>query len=186
MRTGSMPWRNGSRRRKPGEPDCADARGRASGNICRDRRSERLAPSDRRKRLLGLLGTDASVLDGSAFGQAGVQRRDIALEDLPRDQPVFEDIDLALDYGALGFTDERDPRRAGISRSKRSKILDEMISACQRYIGSEFLDALKARCREILGAEGAWSLDVSEADPNVVRFRYPAAAGRRLPTLLPR
>ena len=91
-----------------------------------------------------------------------------------------------MDYGALGFTDERDPRRAGISRSKRSKILDEMISACQRYIGSEFLDALKARCREILGAEGAWSLDVSEADPNVVRFRYPAAAGRRLPTLLPR
>jgi hypothetical protein len=96
-----------------------------------------------------------------------------------------EDIDLAVDYGALGFTGERDPRREGISRDKRNQILDNMIAACQRYIGSEFLDALQARCREILGAEGAWSLDLSKQDPNVVRFRYPAAAGRSLAYIAP-
>jgi nucleotidyltransferase AbiEii toxin of type IV toxin-antitoxin system len=86
-----------------------------------------------------------------------------------------EDIDLAVDYAALGFTRERDPRREGISKSRRNAILAEMMAECQRYIGSEFLEALRARCHEILGAEG-WSLEVSGQDPNVVRFAYPAAA----------
>src|SRR5208337_4824568 len=40
-----------------------------------------------------------------------------------------EDIDLAVDYAALGFTGDRDPRRDGISTSKRNKILAEMMNA---------------------------------------------------------
>src|SRR3984893_18816794 len=68
-----------------------------------------------------------------------------------------EDIDLAVDYVALGFTGERDPRREGISKTKRASILDEMMAECRRYIGGEFLDVLKARCGDILGATGAWS-----------------------------
>src|SRR5580658_8377651 len=86
-----------------------------------------------------------------------------------------EDIDLAVDYEALGFKGERDPRREGISKTKRAGILDEMMTECRRYVGSEFLDVLKARCGEILGATDAWSLNVSEQDPNVVQFRYPTA-----------
>jgi hypothetical protein len=96
-----------------------------------------------------------------------------------------EDIDLAVDYAALGFIGERDPRREDISRTRRAGILDEMMAACQRYIGGEFLDALRARCREILGATDAWSLDVSEQDPNVVRFRYPTAIARNLAYVSP-
>jgi Nucleotidyl transferase AbiEii toxin, Type IV TA system len=91
-----------------------------------------------------------------------------------------EDIDLAVDYTALGFTGARDPRQEGISRSKRTNILDEMMTACQRYIGGEFLDVLKARCEEVLGAGDDWSLTVDPQDPNIIRFRYPAASAKAL------
>lgn len=42
-----------------------------------------------------------------------------------------EDIDLAVDYVALGFTGEKDPRKEGISKTKRNGILDEMMPAHQ-------------------------------------------------------
>jgi hypothetical protein len=96
-----------------------------------------------------------------------------------------EDIDLAVDYVALGFTGERDPRREDISKTKRAGILDDMMVACQRYIGGEFLVALNTRCQEILGTDGAWSLTVSEQDPNVVQFRYPGATATGLPYVTP-
>lgn len=95
-----------------------------------------------------------------------------------------EDVDLAVDYVALGFTGERDPRREGISKSRRNAILGEMMVECQRYIGGAFLDAMKTRCKEILGAE-AWSLEVSGQDPNVVRFEYPAASAKGLAYVVP-
>jgi len=95
-----------------------------------------------------------------------------------------EDIDLAVDYAALGFTGERDPRQEGISRSKRNAILDAMMAECQRYIGDEFLKALQGRCEEILGAE-AWSLGVSDRDLNVVRFHYPPASTGQLAYVAP-
>ena len=41
-----------------------------------------------------------------------------------------EDIDLAVDYAALGFTGARDPRREDISKSKRNAILAEMMNEC--------------------------------------------------------
>lgn len=87
-----------------------------------------------------------------------------------------EDIDLAVDYVALGFTDDRDPRREDLSKTKRAAILAEMMTACQRYIGGEFVEILRGHCGEILGHSDAWGIDVSDQDPNVVRFRYPAAA----------
>jgi hypothetical protein len=96
-----------------------------------------------------------------------------------------EDIDLAVDYVALGFTGARDPRKEGISKKKRTDILAEMMVACQQYIRSEFLDALKARCEEVLGPAGAWSLNVSEQDPNVLQFRYPAAGAKNLAYVSP-
>jgi hypothetical protein len=97
-----------------------------------------------------------------------------------------EDIDLAVDYVALGFTGERDPRHEEISKTRRAAILADMMAACQQYIGSEFLDALKARCQDVLGPAGPWSLDVSEQDPNVVRFRYPTASSKSLAYVVPR
>ena len=96
-----------------------------------------------------------------------------------------EDIDLAVDYAALGFTGERDPRREDISKTRRNAILAGMMVECQRYIGGEFLDTVNTRCREILGADETWSLEVSKQDPNVVQFRYPTASARGLDYLNP-
>jgi hypothetical protein len=96
-----------------------------------------------------------------------------------------EDIDLAVDYVALGFTGERDPRREDISKTRRNAILAGMMVECQRYIGGEFLDALKARCEDILGKSATWSLHVSDQDPNVVQFRYPTASAKGLNYLNP-
>lgn len=96
-----------------------------------------------------------------------------------------EDIDLAVDYAALGFTGARNPRREEMSKTRRARILAEMMTECQRYIGGEFLDALKTRCEEVLGATGAWTLDVSAQDPNVVRFPYPAASTKNLAYVVP-
>jgi hypothetical protein len=91
-----------------------------------------------------------------------------------------EDIDLAVDYAALGFVGDRDPRRGDISKTKRATILAEMMDSCQRYIGTEFIQALDKRCRELLGPPDAWSLGVSEQDANVVRFRYPGSTAKSL------
>jgi len=96
-----------------------------------------------------------------------------------------EDIDLAVDYAALGFTGSRDPRQENISKSKRADILKEMMAECQRYIGGEFLDVLKARCREVLGTVDAWDLGVSGQDPNIVEFRYPASTTKSLSYVAP-
>lgn len=96
-----------------------------------------------------------------------------------------EDIDLAVDYAALGFTGDKDPRHADISKTKRAAILAEMMTTCQRYVGVEFVDALRARCGDVLGPEGAWSLDVSAQDHNVVQFRYPAASAKSLSYISP-
>ena len=96
-----------------------------------------------------------------------------------------EDIDLAVDYVALGFTGERDPRREDISKTKRAAILAGMMVECQRYIGGEFLNALVTRCREVLGTDGSWSLEVSKQDPNIVQFRYPTASAKGLAYVTP-
>jgi len=68
-----------------------------------------------------------------------------------------EDIDLAVDYAALGFTGPRDPRRQGLSRTKQTKLLGEMLRDCQRYIGSEFIREFRTRCEAVLGRDGIWS-----------------------------
>ncbi len=91
-----------------------------------------------------------------------------------------EDIDLAVDYAALGFTWARDPRQEGISRSKRTRILAEMMIECQRYIGGQFFQAVIARFQEILGVGNTWSLTVDPRDPNIIRFRYPTASSKAL------
>lgn len=96
-----------------------------------------------------------------------------------------EDIDLAVDYVALGFTGEKDPRREGLSNTKRNAILDEMMAACQQYIGGEFLATLKKRCGEVLGAGGPWTVKVSEHDPHAVEFHYPPASTKTLAYIAP-
>lgn len=100
-------------------------------------------------------------------------------------QRFSEDIDLAVDFERLGFTGERDPRRADLSYSKRQPLLDEMLEACQRYITGSFMAALRARVGEAL-REGGWALQVSDHDSNAVEFTYPAALDTQLDYIRPR
>lgn len=86
-----------------------------------------------------------------------------------------EDIDLAVDFAALGFTGNHDPRQEGLSRTKRQVILDEMLAACRDYIRTEFIDTLRARCIAVLGPPGEWELLVEAEAPDNVLFRYPSA-----------
>lgn len=97
-----------------------------------------------------------------------------------------EDIDLAVDYVALGFTGDKDPRREDISKTKRNAILDEMMETCRGYIASEFLETLRKQCVEVLGGQDGWRLEVSKVDLNAVQFEYPRASTKGLEYLNPR
>ena len=149
-----------------------------AGIVRRNSGSQGIARSHYRKGLLGLLDAETAFLDRALSGRLLFKGGTSLSKIFHAINRFSEDIDLAVDYAALGFTGERDPRREDISKTRRAGILAEMMTACRQYIGGEFLDALKTRCQEVLGAAGAWSLDVSGQDPNVVRFRYPAATAR--------
>lgn len=95
-----------------------------------------------------------------------------------------EDIDLAVDYSLLGFVGEKDPRQEGVSRSRQTRILAEMLIACARYIRTGFVPILRARLSEMLG-EGGWTLTFDETDPHVVRFQYPKSGTPALSYIAP-
>ena len=90
-----------------------------------------------------------------------------------------EDIDLAVDFEKLGFTDKRDPRQDGLSNTKRQFLLNEMLIACRNYIASPFLEVLTARIGNILGDKG-WVIEILSDDPHSVEFEYPGALDSRL------
>jgi hypothetical protein len=94
-----------------------------------------------------------------------------------------EDIDMAVDYVALGFTGERDPL-APMSNTKRTKLLDEMLAVCRDYIASDFLSSLQSRMAEILLPDSDWDLYVDPEDGHIVNFRYPAAV-EKIPYVRP-
>ena len=96
-----------------------------------------------------------------------------------------EDIDLAVDYAALGFTGLRDPRQAALSKSKRAALLEALLTECQRYIRVEFVPALRSACSSVLGAQAPWDVSVDERDHHIVRFRYPEGVTQRLTYVAP-
>jgi hypothetical protein len=96
-----------------------------------------------------------------------------------------EDIDLAVDYAPLGFVGERDPVTE-MSRTRREKLLDEMMTACQEYIADLFLDAFRTRCAAAIRDPESWTLAVSDDDPNAVEFVYPSANLRPVDFVKPR
>ena len=89
-------------------------------------------------------------------------------------QRFSEDIDMAVDYVALGFTGDRDPL-APMSNTKRTKLLDEMLAVCREYIAGDFLSSLRSRMSGILPSQAEWDLYVDPEDGHIVNFRYPSA-----------
>jgi len=99
-------------------------------------------------------------------------------------QRFSEDIDLAVDFGRLGFTGHKDPRRDDLSHTKRQPLLDEMLDACRRWIAGPFMASLRSRTTEVLGGNG-WVLEVSSNDTNTVEFEYPSALALQLDYVRP-
>jgi hypothetical protein len=83
-----------------------------------------------------------------------------------------EDVDIAVNWEPLGFTGDRDPT-AEMSKNRRSKILGQMLAACRTFIHGELRAALTQRWENILDQE--WHLEVEQATPDALRFRYPKA-----------
>jgi hypothetical protein len=89
-----------------------------------------------------------------------------------------EDIDLAVDYEMLGFKGSRSPLK-NMSSKKLDNRLKEMRAACEKYIATEFLDALQKRIGEHLSdIQPSWQLSVDPTDVQVVNFQYPATVDK--------
>lgn len=107
-------------------------------------------------------------------------------------QRFSEDIDLSLDWHGLGFTGERDPATAGTNQRKR--LLDKLAGACESYLASTLVPALRDDFAMVLGAEAegepaarvlaaasatspparaSWSLAIDADEPQTVHFTYP-------------
>ncbi len=97
-----------------------------------------------------------------------------------------EDIDLAVDYAPLGFVGDRDPAVAEMSRSRRDRLLGEMMTACHGYIAGPFIEAVRVRCDQKIPGSAAWTLSIADDDPNVVEFAYPSAGLQALEYVKPR
>ncbi len=96
-----------------------------------------------------------------------------------------EDIDLVIDYEPLGFVGDRDPR-TDMSRTRRRKLLDEMMVSCRDYIAGPFLQALRDRCEARLGDSETWSVALSTENPNAIEFVYPQAGVVQMAYVRPR
>ena len=100
-------------------------------------------------------------------------------------QRFSEDIDIAVDFEKLGFVGEKDPRRMALSHTKRTVLLNTMLSACQRYIANDFMAILTSRIEDIL-EEDDWQLQIASHDLNIVEFEYPASIETQLDYIRPR
>lgn len=97
-----------------------------------------------------------------------------------------EDVDLALNYHHLGFTDEKDPLRAESGR-KRKDLGKEIRHKAQEHVRKTLLPALSTSISEALDETETLLVDSSPGSPDAsLSFYYPTTplkADRR-PTVL--
>lgn len=85
-----------------------------------------------------------------------------------------EDIDITIHKDALGFGGSNAPHTAP-SKTQRKKRLDELKSACERYIKDTLLNELSTAIKIDLLAEESWSLISDPEDNQTLLFQYPSA-----------
>jgi hypothetical protein len=121
------------------------------------------------KRLFGLpKGTTASLVfkGGTSLSKAfGVIRR------------FSEDIDLSFNRAELGYTGDRDPEKAGISKKQVARLIDDLVGEVTSHIAEKLLPALRTAIVDQLGepANGEWTLEIDSGDAQTVNFLYPTA-----------
>jgi len=89
-----------------------------------------------------------------------------------------EDIDLSIDRADLGYTGDRDPAQAGISKKKAERLIDELTADVEKHIAETLFPALRAAIVEQLGeaTEGTWALEIDRGDAQVMNFHYPTSS----------
>jgi hypothetical protein len=88
-----------------------------------------------------------------------------------------EDIDLSIPRSALGFEGDRD-LAPGMSRTRASRLLDDMRAACETYVEKRLRPELHERIRIALGphdSSAAPHLTIDPDDPGTLFFTYPPA-----------
>lgn len=101
----------------------------------------------------------------------GVQGRHLTVQSIPGHRPVFEDVDITLDYRGLGST--FDPFAEGISRSRLQKFSEELKS----FVRDHAHGGVVPHFQEKLSAEfgpGQHKIEVSD-DGEQLRVHYPTA-----------
>lgn len=87
-----------------------------------------------------------------------------------------EDIDVVIGRDFLGFGGLEDPGM-GMSRKKRTAILERLKEACRKHIHDRLKPALEQRFLQVLPSGLDWSLTVANVDEDpegqTLLFRYP-------------
>jgi hypothetical protein len=86
-----------------------------------------------------------------------------------------EDVDLSISRRDLGFADDHDPEKGGISRREAKRRLDELVDGCRQVIRDRLLPEMRADFASVLGDTG-WRLDLDPKDPQTVTFAYPKSS----------
>lgn len=81
-----------------------------------------------------------------------------------------EDIDLILDYRALG---ELPDPFASYSRTRQREVNQAILHRAQDYLSDRFVPRLREVIASHLSTQG-WSLSIDAERPGTVRFRYPS------------
>jgi hypothetical protein len=91
-----------------------------------------------------------------------------------------EDIDLSFDRIDLGYSGERDPEKAGISKKQAANLIKDLVRDVEAHIAGKLLPALHAAIGQHLGepGKGEWSLEIDAGDAQTVNFHYPTALPR--------
>ena len=90
-----------------------------------------------------------------------------------------EDIDIVIDRDFLGFGGDQSPERAP-SNKQLEKRLEDLKTACQRYIRESLAPRLAARLGNTLPRSAEWHLDndADDSDAQTLLFQYPVAVQR--------
>ena len=83
-----------------------------------------------------------------------------------------EDVDLSLSRHDLGFSDERDPEKPGISGKETRRRIDAMVAACKMAIRDRFVPEMRRDFTSVIGSTG-WSVELDTADAQTIIFSYP-------------
>jgi hypothetical protein len=83
-----------------------------------------------------------------------------------------EDVDLSLSRRDLGYADERDPERVGITKQERRRRIDDLTTQCQKIVRERLIPGLRQDFSAVLGSSG-WGVTLDVSDPLTVIFSYP-------------